>query len=63
MRARIVHLVSGNECQRTLLSAEAMNLLHALFQKTTDAKQLARLCCHAGLCPVILRDKLKEVSL
>lgn len=39
-----------------------MSLLHALFKKTTDAKHLARLCCHAGLCPLILRDQLKKVS-
>lgn len=57
---RIVHLVSGSECKSTLLSAEAMSLLQALISQTSDAKELARLSCQAGLCPVLLRDKLTK---
>ncbi|MFV8257351.1 hypothetical protein ACNQKP_06085 [Bdellovibrio bacteriovorus] len=57
---RIVHFVSGTECQSTLLSVDAMNLLHAMMNKTTDAKELAKLCCRAGLCPLILREKLSK---
>lgn len=57
---RIVHLVSGSECQSNLLSAQAMNLVQALFNKSADSKELARLCCKAGLCPLTLRDKLKK---
>ncbi|CAE78271.1 hypothetical protein AB1A81_15945 [Bdellovibrio bacteriovorus] len=57
---RIVHFVSGTEYQSALLSVDAMNLLPAMMTKTYDTKELARLCCKAGLCPLIFKNKLTK---
>lgn len=52
---RLVRFISGNECHSSLLTAEGLKLFEAVLNNSANAKELARLCCKAGLCPLILR--------
>lgn len=57
---RIVHFVSGTECQSILISGDVTNLLHAMLTKTYDNKELAKLCCKAGICPLVFKSKVAK---
>lgn len=52
---RLVRFISGNECNSSLLTAEGLKLVDAVLNSSVNAQELARLCCKAGLCPVVLR--------
>lgn len=54
---RIVRFISGNECNSSLMTAEVLKLTEAVLNKSVSAKELARLCCKAGICPLVLRKQ------
>ncbi|UXR64199.1 hypothetical protein EZJ49_14120 [Bdellovibrio bacteriovorus] len=43
-----------------LRSKDALKLLQALLNQTNSPQEFSRLCCRAGLCPLLLKDKLKK---
>lgn len=54
---RIVQVYSGNEIQKLSLSEERWHLLQTLFQGQGKGKNFSRLCCRAGICPLVLQVK------
>ncbi|KYG65041.1 hypothetical protein AZI87_10715 [Bdellovibrio bacteriovorus] len=58
---RVVRLVSGSDCQSSQLSVEAVKLINAIDTDRARSKDVAKLCCQAGLCPVIFINKNTKV--
>ncbi|MNJ94726.1 hypothetical protein D3C87_124280 [compost metagenome] len=58
----LVRVVPGNEeLQKSTLSSGMMNLVAAvLTHRISDSKEFAKRCCQAGLCPLVLRQRLSK---
>ena len=51
----LVHFVTGKNSQNPLIPNEIIRILHHLYvQASADPKEVTRLCCKAGLCPLVL---------
>ncbi|WP_347358234.1 hypothetical protein [Bdellovibrio sp.] len=44
-----------------LRSKEALKLLQALLNQTNNPKEQSRLCCRAGLCPLLLKNSAPRI--
>ncbi|KYG66278.1 hypothetical protein AZI86_04255 [Bdellovibrio bacteriovorus] len=52
---RLVHLISGKENSSFWLSEAGIRLLHLIYaHPPKTSMEWSRLCCKAGVCPVIL---------
>ncbi|WP_413584696.1 hypothetical protein [Bdellovibrio sp. HCB274] len=55
----LVQLISGAECKISVVSMETLNLINGLLSPSVSRKEVYRLCCKAGICPVTLFRKIK----
>jgi hypothetical protein len=52
---RVVHFIPGKDSPSSWISEEAVRLLNLLYvNPPRNSMEWSRLCCRAGLCPVIL---------
>ncbi|MFM6928146.1 MAG: hypothetical protein ACKOX6_06745 [Bdellovibrio sp.] len=60
---RIVRFISGNECNSSLLTEKSLKLFDAVLNNSASAAELARLCCKAGICPLLFKAPEKPIKL
>lgn len=51
----LVRFIKGTDAEVSLLDTEVMKLINVIYVHTPSSqKELARLCCKSGLCPLVL---------
>lgn len=54
-----VRFIQGRERKSLTLSSEGLQLIKTLCQPNATQQEILKSCCQAGVCPVVLKHKLR----